>query len=350
MKENIDGIGSVHGGVYESIAVDGMGKLRGKAKADTVTVDGMFKVKGALKAETMEVNGFVRAFRYMKVRELKVDGMLKLRRARLEAESINCKINADQFQLEGGCSIAKLYGDHVMIKSNPDHAVKTNGPFKLGPLMVLYFGRRVSMSHPIIDLIECTSLEASGVEAKIIRANEVRLRNHCAVESLYCDGAIDMDSTCTVKKIFAKNGEINREANNMANMTLVKILDLYKDGKISADEAETMLKAAAPAVTPEVETLPWEEDGKLRIVAYIGRKLHQWGHGGEASATVTYTGGALNVECCGNLQCGEIEGSVNAGGSISAGDIKGNVNCGGGVTCTEIHGNATAGGGVSIKR
>lgn len=46
----------------------------------------------------------------------------------------------------------------------------------------------------------------------------------------------------------------------MKESTLKKILDLYKDGKISADEAEKMIgsKADAPG-----EQGSWPDDGKL---------------------------------------------------------------------------------------
>ena len=155
----------------------------------------------------------------------------------------------------------------------------------------------------------------------------------------------------------------------MEKTTIKKILDLYKDGKINADEAERML---SHAVSPDpgagdnkAYDISWPEDGKLRIVAFIGRRLLKKGDELARSIEVKYEGPALDVECHGNLTCGDITGNANVGGSMHCGDvggkvecggsfscedISGNVECGGSMKCQEVHGAINAGGGVHIMK
>ena len=85
-------------------------------------------------------------------------------------------------------------------------------------------------------------------------------------------------------------------------------------------------------------------------MAYIGRRLLRKGEPGAAAIEVKYDGEALNVECYGNLTCGNVNGNVSAGGSVNCGDIEGNVTAGGSIYCQNIGGRVTAGGGVHIGK
>lgn len=141
--------------------------------------------------------------------------------------------------------------------------------------------------------------------------------------------------------------------------------------------------------------LPWEDDGMLRAVIYIGHNLVQAVDCTEASEiTFTYEGEALdivsnfsvncnnvegdiiaygNVTCdyvegdidakgnviCdhvegdvvagGSVTCDGVEGDIEAGGCVTCGEVNGNLNVGGSVTCDEINGNVCAGGDIIFK-
>ena len=108
--------------------------------------------------------------------------------------------------------------------------------------------------------------------------------------------------------------------------------------------------------------LPWEDDGKLRAVIYIGKKLVHEKECSQASEIVLrYEGPALdiissfsvtcedvegNVTANGSVTCDAIGGNVKAAGSVTCDDINGNVEVGGNITCDEINGNASAGGNI----
>lgn len=108
--------------------------------------------------------------------------------------------------------------------------------------------------------------------------------------------------------------------------------------------------------------IPWEDDGKLRAVIYIGHNLVMEQDCTKTSEiTFTYNGAALdiissfsvtcddvggNVTASGSVTCDAVEGNVQAAGSVTCDEINGNVDAGGNVTCNEVNGNVDAGGNV----
>lgn len=94
--------------------------------------------------------------------------------------------------------------------------------------------------------------------------------------------------------------------------------------------------------------VPWEDDGKLRAVVYIGRKLVQAQDCTEASEiTFRYEGFALDIISSFSVTCDDVEGNVTANGSVTCDVVEGNVKVAGSVTCDEINGNVDAGGNIT---
>ncbi len=356
-KESIEGIGSIQGGEYEKISIEGIGKLKGNAKAGHVSVEGLYKGKGKLDADTVSIEGVARIFRNIKARKVNIEGVLKLRRASLSASEIYCEgvivcnkeVSADIMKVDGYCSITSLVGDKIEIVLQAEHMQKImNVPMAFHGLLSMYFGRDVSLEHNLVDSIECTELIASRLKSKVVRAGSVKLSNNCIIDRLYCDGEIQYDNTCTIKQIYSKSGKIIKEA-KMANPNITKILDMYKSGSINADEAETMLKSLnpAPAASASEANLPWADDGKMRIVVFIGTRLLKHSEEGAKNIEVKYDGEALDVESYGSLNCGNVGGDAKSGGGMNAKDVKGSLSAGGSVNCQNVGGNAVAGGSIS---
>ncbi len=362
-REKIEGVGSIYGGEYESILVEGMGKLKGDAKVQTINIDGTFKSKGRIIAEKINIDGFARIYRDIKVKHLTLEGTLKLRRANVNAELVHSdgfltstkEISADEILIKGTCSVKKLTGDQIQINHQaPSGKNVIHGNWLIAP----YFGRKVSTNRCLVDVIECTHLKANGLNAKIVRAGSVRLED-CRINRLYCDSEPKMLKNCKIKHIYygVDKTELRQKEKNMENVTVKKILDMYKNNVINGDEAELMLKAAITSgSTQELSSqaeqsmgLPWEDDDKLHFVAFLGRKLLKKGEAGEHKLEVSYDGPAKNVECHGSLSCGDIMGNVSAGQSIECRDIGGNVSCGGNLSCKDIDGNVKYSGEISRK-
>lgn len=355
----ISGMGSIHGGEYKEVSVEGMGKLKGSIIAEKVTVDGMFKSNGEIDVNEFICDGLGRVFKNIKAKKARVSGVLKIRRAKLEADNITCdgiitcnrEVSADEIYIDGVCSVSRMYGDKITIKNKNGGLENSKIPTKFLMLTNMYLGRRVSLSHSLVDVIECTDLEASGLKAKVVKAQNVTLSNDCIIENLECSGKVIVDDTCKIGNI--PNNQIEG-ADSMANASIIKILELYKSGKINVEEAEEMISSASNRGLKneneaEAPSVGWADDGKLRIVAFIGRKLLNKGEAGRYNLNVEYSGDAVNVECYGNLKCGNVSNDAAAGGSIECCDVNGNVGAGHSVNCKDISGNVDAGNSVTCE-
>lgn len=114
---------------------------------------------------------------------------------------------------------------------------------------------------------------------------------------------------------------------------LPRIADIFE---ISLDE---LFDREAKSNTAE---LPWEDDGVLRAVLYVGRTL-VGGHEAAERIEFSYEGPALNVHSDFSVTCDNVAGNVNAGANVTCDDVGGSVNAGRDITCDSIDGNVTAG-------
>lgn len=107
------------------------------------------------------------------------------------------------------------------------------------------------------------------------------------------------------------------------------------------------------AVTPVIDQMPWDDDGALRAVLYLGRQLQQntpLEHRKENQLVeFHWDGPAINVYSDFSVVCEncQIDGSVHAGTSVTCGDVGRNVDAGDDVYCGSVGGNVTAGDSVS---
>ena len=102
-------------------------------------------------------------------------------------------------------------------------------------------------------------------------------------------------------------------------------------------------KLATPSADPH---LPWDNDGVLRAVVYVGHRLIL-GHPAGERITFCYEGPALNVHSEFSVQCDGVQGNVKAGGSVTCDDVEGSINAAGSVTCDDVNGSIRAGGNVT---
>ncbi len=92
---------------------------------------------------------------------------------------------------------------------------------------------------------------------------------------------------------------------------------------------------------PKTE-LPWEDDDDFHVVLYCGHKLVGSAKAG-IDCSFSYEGPVRNIYCDMNLECGEVQGNVNAGGYVECDDVAGHVSAGDYVECGDVAGNLSAG-------
>ena len=112
-----------------------------------------------------------------------------------------------------------------------------------------------------------------------------------------------------------------------------------------ADIFEISLDALFGRASAEARS-PFSEDDTLRIVLFRGnhRLIDQ-----EIAKEITidWQGDVLNLRSDFAVNCGDVDGYVQAGGSVNCGDVEGSVNAGGNVNCGDVQSDIQAGGNVS---
>lgn len=90
-----------------------------------------------------------------------------------------------------------------------------------------------------------------------------------------------------------------------------------------------------------VMAVPWQDDEKIRMVVFQGKKLLEKQESVN-EFTFRLEGEARDVECHGN-----IEGDVNAGGNVMCANVAGYVSSYGNVTCADVGSSVEAKGNVN---
>ena len=101
--------------------------------------------------------------------------------------------------------------------------------------------------------------------------------------------------------------------------------------------------------------LPWENDGELRAVVYIGTKLMENEQLTDKERQVCenvafeFHGDALNISSAFGVCCGEVNGNIDAGGSVECNNVGGDVHAGDSVECNDVGGDVHAGDSVECN-
>ncbi len=129
---------------------------------------------------------------------------------------------------------------------------------------------------------------------------------------------------------------------------LADIFGVTLDYLFGREAAQLPQVIEAPATENK---LPWENDGALHAVLYVGHTLigEKAVDGNEMASGITfeYEGPALNVYSAFSVECGDVEGNVSAGTNAECGDVGGNVVAGTNAECGDVGGNVVAGTDVS---
>ena len=124
---------------------------------------------------------------------------------------------------------------------------------------------------------------------------------------------------------------------------LPRLADIFD---ITIDELFDREAPAKPELV--ISDVPWGDDGNLRGVVYLGRKLvgHERSFGEKVK--LFFKGKVdKNVYCDFSLECGDVGGNVETDGNVECGDVEGDVDASGNVTCQNVGGHVDSGGSVT---
>ena len=204
MKDfSIQGLGSISGGEFNRLTVEGMGTNHGDIIAEYLSIEGVFKSTGNVNAQVMECEGVADFSGNLRCKKVVMEGVLNLKaESKLEADDIvgegciNTKadINADRIKLRGCVNAKGIYGDQIEIESKQE-----------GYSTIKRFLHKINLSEHSkasnIELIEATKIILTGVSAKEVNGHDIVIGPYCEVEKVDCTGTLRVHETAKVGTI-----------------------------------------------------------------------------------------------------------------------------------------------------
>ncbi len=189
----IEGMGTVNGGEYGTVSIEGMGKCNGDIKAETLTVEGLFDCRGSVNAGLLQCEGVSKIRGNIHADRINIEGVVTVSGGtKIEAAEIVCEgiitvdgeISADSIRSDGFMNAKEITGDNIFIRSRRHR----------------FFGLFRS-SHSRIDLIEATTIELRGVIAQSVNGRDIIIDSGCTIENLDCSGSLFISPASRVHNI-----------------------------------------------------------------------------------------------------------------------------------------------------
>lgn len=154
----------------------------------------------------------------------------------------------------------------------------------------------------------------------------------------------------SLDELFQKEWTVPLEGEQVENGVVSEDTEQKAREKETGAENDTALTLVSGTAGLQ---LPWEDDGNLRAVLFVGRQLVQQadveGKYGEICKDIKLNidGATLNVESYFNVCCGDVCGNVIAKRDVNCGDVEGSVACGRDVNCEDVNGPVSSGNNVN---
>ncbi|WP_066645590.1 polymer-forming cytoskeletal protein [Christensenella timonensis] len=187
----INGVGTIDGGQFSTLKIDGTGRCTGDLEAESIEVDGTFKCEGNVKTGLFDCDGSAKLHGNLEAKKIDVDGLLSVKSGKIEAEEIDCdglidvggEVSADIIQADGYIRAKEIVGDRVSIKSHMGRLVK------------------VLNKKSEIGMIEATTVDLEGVWANTVNGRDITIGPRCEIKTVDCNGTLYIDEKATVGEI-----------------------------------------------------------------------------------------------------------------------------------------------------
>lgn len=211
----IDGSGSALGGQYNSVRINGTGKVNGDIICNEFTVNGSGEVEGNVESENIRINGSGNIRGSLKTTKLRVNGSANFESG-ISAEDITISGSADvgknldaqqikingSVKIEGDCSAERFHSnglfeiggllnaDDVEIdlywhrsrarEIGGERITVSLGTNKFGVLKAIF---SLGIHNPSLDTdtIEGDEITLENTTAKVVRGNNVTIGNGCNI-------------------------------------------------------------------------------------------------------------------------------------------------------------------------
>lgn len=191
----MEGIGTISGGEYDIVKIEGVGSCKGNIKANEISIEGVFDCNGDVETGLLYCEGVADFKSNIRAKKLVIEGVLSERSGgKIEAEEIVCdgaistkgEVSADIINAEGCIEANEIVGDRIRINSR----------FTRGKILTL-----INRIQSKVKLIEATTIELRGVTAEVVNGNDITIGPKCNINTIDCSGVLFIDKTAKVNKI-----------------------------------------------------------------------------------------------------------------------------------------------------
>ncbi|MGZ7066897.1 MAG: polymer-forming cytoskeletal protein [Methanobacterium sp.] len=213
MKERIgdlkiNGSGSSAGGKYNSVIINGEGRIENDLECIYLKINGQCSVTGNIKADSVKVHGNTSINGNLEAEKVKIHGTadvdenLSVDNAEIYGSvNVNGDCNAEIFKIEGTFAMEGLLnaGELELSLYGPSKAheiggekitVKRKGKYDLLGLksIIMSSGRNKELT---VDIIEGDDIYLENTKAKVVRGNKIELGPSCEIKLVeYKDGFV----------------------------------------------------------------------------------------------------------------------------------------------------------------
>lgn len=208
-SQTIEGVGSISGGEYDRIGIEGVGNSKGDITVRDLDIEGVFKSSGKINAGSIRCEGVAEFSDNIRTNKMMIEGVMKLsRNAKVEAEEIICdgcmftksEISTDKLYVDGCIKAHEIFGEEIIINSKARFNNKLGSLLKsIGDAIVLFGNSKNGSSKA--DLIEATNITIHNTQVREVNGANITIGENCEVDHVDCTGTLRIHHTAIVKKI-----------------------------------------------------------------------------------------------------------------------------------------------------
>ena len=196
----IEGVGTVSGGYYSDLKIDGVCTVEGDLEAESLHINGVCTCNGNVEAKEFDCDGVLTINGNLRAGVMDVDGVVTVKGPKIEADRIDCdgvlsvegEISADIIEANGKLNATEIVGDRIKIKSY----------WKRGLVSLLFkIGEKANLQFSVVDLIEGTTVELRGVRAKSVNGHDVYIRKNCNIDRVFASGELSIDPSSQIGEV-----------------------------------------------------------------------------------------------------------------------------------------------------
>ena len=196
----VRGVGTINGGAYKELNVDGVCNVMGDLEAESLDIDGVCTCTGNITAKELDCDGVLTVSGSLRAGKADIDGFVTVNGSKFEADRIDCdgllnvegEISADIIDADGVLNAREIVGDSITIRS-----FWRNGFW--GKLFRL--DRTVGVKFSAVDLIEGTTVELRGVKAKSVSGHNVKIGKNCRIDLVEASGDLYIHESAWVGEV-----------------------------------------------------------------------------------------------------------------------------------------------------